>query len=147
MSKSHRHEIGVGLIVLTAAALTGWMAMKVGSFGMGGHVPYYRRLQRRRSRPEEQRQREHCRGERRKVDTLEIEQGQARLTLLIDPDIALHQDARALIRARSVLGEKYIAIEPAAPSPAHWTETTFESRLVKSRSTNSSPRLAPFSTR
>jgi len=111
MSKSYRHEIGVGLIVLAAAALTGWMAMKVGSFGMGGHVPYTADF-------------DDAAGLKNgasvsiagvnvgKVDTLKIEQGQARLTLLVDPEIELHQDARALIRARSVLGEKYIAIEP-----------------------------------
>ena len=147
MSKSHRHEIGVGLIVLTAAAPPPWwMAMKAGSLWHGRPRPLYRRL-RGRSRPEERRPWSTAGVNVGKVDTWKFQQGQARFDAFIDPDIALHQDARALIRARSVPGEKYIAIELQRPSRDHWTETTFESPLVKSRSTNSPPRLAPFSTR
>jgi phospholipid/cholesterol/gamma-HCH transport system substrate-binding protein len=113
MSRSIRHEIGVGLIVLLAAGLTGWMALSVGSFGMGGHQAYTADF-------------EDAAGIKKgasvsvagvsvgKVGGLSLSEGHARIRLLVDPEIALHEDARALIRARSVLGEKYIALEPGS---------------------------------
>lgn len=115
MSRSHRHEIGVGLIVLLAGGLTGWLALKVGSFGLGDHHAYTADF------PD-------AAGIKKgagvsvsgvdvgKVDSLSLTDGKARIRVLVDPDITLHEDARALIRARSLLGEKYIALEPGSDS-------------------------------
>ena len=112
-ARSYRHEVGVGLIVLLAAGMTGWLALRVGSFGMGDYNLYTADFS-------------DAAGIKSgasvsvagvdigKVDELELESGRARLTLRVSPEIALHQDARALIRARSVLGEKYIALEPGS---------------------------------
>jgi phospholipid/cholesterol/gamma-HCH transport system substrate-binding protein len=46
------------------------------------------------------------------VDKVEVEGEQAVLTLLVDPEVELHQDTVALVRAKSLLGEKYLQLEP-----------------------------------
>jgi phospholipid/cholesterol/gamma-HCH transport system substrate-binding protein len=47
------------------------------------------------------------------VDSVEVGEGeQAVLTLLVDPEVELHQDTVALVRAKSLLGEKYLQLEP-----------------------------------
>jgi len=113
MSRSAKHEISVGLIVLVAAGLTGWMALTVGSFGLGGHQSFTADFQ-------------DAAGIKKgasvsvagvdvgKVGGLTLSEGNARIEILVDPDVDVHNNARVLIRARSVLGEKYIALEPGS---------------------------------
>lgn len=115
MNRSAKHEIGVGLIVILAAGLTGWMALTVGSFGLGDHNAYTADFL-------------DAAGIKKgasvsvagvdvgKVGGLLLSDGNARIEILVDPDIEVHDDARVLIRARSVLGEKYIALEPGSPN-------------------------------
>lgn len=53
------------------------------------------------------------------VAEIGIEGRKARVVVAIDPKVALHADARAAVRARSLLGEKYVDLDPgAAPAPA-----------------------------
>ena len=47
-----------------------------------------------------------------RIGSLELRQGRALATLALDPDLDLRRDARVRIRARSVLGEKYLQLEP-----------------------------------
>ena len=113
MSRSYRHELGVGVMVLIAAVLTGWMALKVGSFGMGDHKKYTADFTNVAGI-------HHGSGVSvsgvnvGRVDGIRLTDGGAQLTLLVSPSVTLHADAKALIRARSVLGEKYVAIEPGS---------------------------------
>jgi phospholipid/cholesterol/gamma-HCH transport system substrate-binding protein len=113
MKRSYRHEVSVGLIVIVAAALTGWMALTVGSFGLSNHMAYTADF-------------EDAAGIKKgasvsvagvsvgKVGHLTLSEGHARIEIRVSPEIIIHSDARVLIRARSVLGEKYIALEPGS---------------------------------
>ena len=113
MNRSYRNEVSVGLIVIVAAALTGWLALTVGSFGLGGHNSYTADFQ-------------DAAGIKKgasvsisgvdvgKVGGLTLSEGRARIEIRVSPEIIVHSDARVLIRARSVLGEKYIALEPGS---------------------------------
>ena len=49
------------------------------------------------------------------VDGIELDQGQARITLRIDPRVKLPADSAAYIRTRGVLGDKYVAVESGSP--------------------------------
>jgi phospholipid/cholesterol/gamma-HCH transport system substrate-binding protein len=49
------------------------------------------------------------------VDRIELDQGQARITLRIDPRVQLPADSAAYIRTRGVLGDKYVAVEAGSP--------------------------------
>jgi phospholipid/cholesterol/gamma-HCH transport system substrate-binding protein len=46
------------------------------------------------------------------VERVEVDGNEAVLTLLVDPEVELHQDTVALVRAKSLLGEKYLQLEP-----------------------------------
>ncbi len=49
------------------------------------------------------------------VDRIELDDGRARITLRVRPDVKLNADAAAYIRTRGVLGDKYVAIEAGSP--------------------------------
>ena len=110
MARSRKQEIGVGALLIVALSLLAFMAVKTNS----------------------------CTGRRDNieatiilddasgiaagslvkiagvdvgtVDALTVESGRAKLVLLIDADLGIRQDALVQIRARSVLGEKYIGL-------------------------------------
>lgn len=46
------------------------------------------------------------------VDQVAVDGDRAVLTLLVDPEVELHADTVALVRAKSLLGEKYLQLEP-----------------------------------
>lgn len=52
------------------------------------------------------------------VDSIEVADEGAKLTLLIDENVEIHEDAVALVRAKSLLGEKYLSIEPGSEEAA-----------------------------
>lgn len=114
MARNARPEIAVGLLVLGAAALLGWMALKVGSFrGFGEQIEVQARMA-------------DAAGltvgavvkiagvDVGRVDRLWLDQGQARLALSVDAAAGLRQDGRLRVRARSVLGEKYVELLPGS---------------------------------
>ncbi len=45
-----------------------------------------------------------------------LEQGRAKLTLLIDPDIKIYEDAKASLRVSGLLGDKYLALSAGTPT-------------------------------
>ncbi|MEW5850708.1 MAG: MlaD family protein [Myxococcota bacterium] len=49
------------------------------------------------------------------VDSLSIEGKLARVTVALEPDLILHQNARAAVRAKTLLGEKYVDLDPGEP--------------------------------
>lgn len=51
------------------------------------------------------------------VERVEVDGNEAVLTLLVDPQVELHQNAVALVRAKSLLGEKYLQLEPGSQGP------------------------------
>ncbi len=51
------------------------------------------------------------------IEAVDVSDNQAVLTLLVDADVELHRDAVALVRAKSLLGEKYLQLDPGATGP------------------------------
>lgn len=51
------------------------------------------------------------------IERVDVDGERAVLTLLVDRDVELHQDAVALVRAKSLLGEKYLQLEPGSEGP------------------------------
>jgi phospholipid/cholesterol/gamma-HCH transport system substrate-binding protein len=49
------------------------------------------------------------------IERVEVRGDEAQLTLLVDPEVELHEDTVALVRAKSLLGEKYLQLEPGSP--------------------------------
>ena len=112
MAVSRKHEIGVGVLVLIALLLLGWMAVKMGSLrtlgdelavdvvfpdaagiGVGATVRV-------------------AGVEVGRVEGLAVEGDQALIHLRLQQGSQLRQDVVAQVRARSVLGEKFIALRP-----------------------------------
>lgn len=48
------------------------------------------------------------------IERVEVDGNEAVLTLLVDPEVELHEDTVALVRAKSLLGEKYLQLEPGS---------------------------------
>ncbi len=52
------------------------------------------------------------------VDDIRVEGRRARVTVAIAPNVPVHADARAALRQRTLLGEKYVDLDPGAqPAP------------------------------
>lgn len=49
------------------------------------------------------------------VDSIGIEGRKARVTIAIDPSVKLYEGAKAAVRAKSLLGEKYVDLDPGEP--------------------------------
>lgn len=49
-----------------------------------------------------------------KVESVELADGRARLGLKIDPDVKLQDDVIASVRARGLIGDKFITVTPGA---------------------------------
>lgn len=47
-----------------------------------------------------------------RISKIEVDHDIAVLTLQVDEEIVLHDDARAIVRAKSLLGEKYLQVHP-----------------------------------
>lgn len=111
----NRTHIGLGAFVLGTLALLIWLAQSIGALGSGGGVRYEVRL-------------DHAAGlvannavkiagvEVGRIEKIGVDHDIAVLTLRVDPEIELHQDAIAIVRAKSLLGEKYLQLEPGQRS-------------------------------
>ena len=115
---SRRHEIGVGLLVVGATGILAFMALQVGAFrGFGTSIHVKVKFA-------------DASGLTPgavvsvagvavgRVDSLRVEEGQAVAELVVDMEARLRQDARVAVRARSVLGEKYVEVTPVSGSAA-----------------------------
>ena len=49
------------------------------------------------------------------VDDIQVEGRRAKVTIAIQPGVSLHADARAALRQKTLLGEKYVDLDPGAP--------------------------------
>jgi len=114
--KRFRNEIGVGLLLMAALVALLYMSFKVGALKSLGDTI------------EVQVVFEHASGLVQDsdvrlagvriggVDDLSVEDGLCLATLVIRRDAGLLKDTRAVIRARSVLGEKYVELQPMGDS-------------------------------
>ena len=107
----NRTHIGLGIFVLGTLALLIWLAQSIGALGGGGGARYEVRL-------------DHAAGlvannavkiagvEVGHVEKIGVDHDIAVLTLRVDEEIVLHEDTIAIVRAKSLLGEKYLQLEP-----------------------------------
>lgn len=112
MAQSSRYELGVGLLLVVALAVLALMALQLGALDrLGDRVELTAAF-------------EDVNGLTKgavvaiagvrigEVSELVIDHDRAVVRLSIDPAAGVRRDARARVRARSMLGEKFISIEP-----------------------------------
>ncbi len=115
MERSRKYEIGVGLLLLVALSLMAWMSVKVGALKGMGEV-----LQATVALPDAA-----GLGPGSEVKIAGVTVGTVR-ELVVEHDLAqvhfdvkqsvgLRQDAIAQVRARSLLGEKFLELLPQSP--------------------------------
>lgn len=107
----NRTHIGLGIFVVGTLALLVWLAQSLGALGGGGGDRYEVRL-------------EHAAGlvennavkiagvSVGRIERVTVDHDTAVLTLRVSRDVVLHTDARAIVRAKSLLGEKYLQLDP-----------------------------------
>lgn len=109
---SRRHEIGVGLLLLGAVGILAFMALQIGAIrGFGRSVDVEVAFR-------------DASGltvgaavsvsgvQVGRVESLRVADGGALAVLSLDADAGLRQDVAVAVRARSVLGEKYVELTP-----------------------------------
>lgn len=106
----HWKELALGAFILTAGILLAYMSLTIGRFQLGDAIKV-KAVFRSASGVVKDAPVMMAGIEIGHVDQMEVSQGRALMHLVIKPEIKLHTDARAEIRAKSLLGEKYIAID------------------------------------
>jgi phospholipid/cholesterol/gamma-HCH transport system substrate-binding protein len=109
---SRKHELAVGILLLVALAILAYLAVQVGAFRMQAGTYRVRAVF------------EHAGGvvegavvsvagvDVGSVDRIWVQENQAWMELVVSDELELPRDSRAAIRARSVLGEKYVQLLP-----------------------------------
>lgn len=111
MARSHRYEIGVGLLLAAALVVLAWMAVQVGAFtGFGDRVEVTAAFPS-AAGLEEGGMVAVAGVQVGDVQRLELKNGKAVAHLSLDPEAGVPKDATASIRARSLLGEKFVALQ------------------------------------
>ncbi len=116
MASSRRYEIGVGCLMLGAVAVLAFFALKIGALAaFGPSIELTARFT-------------DASGMQAgspvsisgvpigEVDGLELEGNAAIVHFHVDPEAQVRKDASVRVRARSVLGEKYLELEPGNAS-------------------------------
>ena len=112
MSKFGRNELAVGFLVLGALALLGWMAMKLGTLRRVGQEVAVSAVFDDVAGLAEGAYVDVAGVPVGRVASLEVDGGKARVHLALREDAHLRKDAVVRVRARSLLGEKYVEITP-----------------------------------
>jgi len=112
MSRSPRHEVGVGVLVLVALALLAWMSIEIGALrGLRDGVVLQVHLDDAMGLDE---------GAMVKVagvsvghvQSIRVAHDVAVVSLQVDRSAEIRQDAEVQVRARSLLGEKFLELRP-----------------------------------
>ena len=118
MSSSRRYELGVGCLLFGALVVLGWMSLQVGALASFG------------DRVEVEASFADANGlsvgavvaiagvEIGTVSALRVEHDLAVASLSLSPGAQVRSDALAMVRARSVLGEKYVEVIPRSRDAA-----------------------------
>ena len=105
--------IALGTFFVVTIGLAVWLAMSVGALGGGRGDTYTVHL-------------DHAAGLVEDnavkiagvhvgvIDDIQVENKRAVLTLRLDKEVELHEDAIAIVRAKSLLGEKYLQLDPGS---------------------------------
>jgi phospholipid/cholesterol/gamma-HCH transport system substrate-binding protein len=108
---SRKHELGVGVLVIAAAGILAWMTLRVGAVEVGDRVNATAVFEDAAGLKE---------GaavsiagvEVGTVSSLTVDFDRALVGLSLDPEANIREDVVVALRARSVLGEKYIELVP-----------------------------------
>jgi len=109
----NRTYIGLGAFVVVSVGLLLYLAQSIGAIGAGGGTKYELRLQFAAGLVENNAVKVAGVGVGR-ISKIEVDHDIAVLTLEVDEGIVLHEDARAIVRAKSLLGEKYLQVHPGS---------------------------------
>ncbi len=109
----NRTYIGLGAFVVISVGLLLYLAQSIGAIGTGGGTKYQLRLEHAAGLVENNAVKIAGVGVGR-ISQIDVDHDIAVLTLQIDDDIVLHDDAKAIVRAKSLLGEKYLQIHPGS---------------------------------
>lgn len=113
--KKNSSEVALGLVILSAAGLLGYMSLSIGGLRLGKGVEVTAEFG-------------NASGlvrdaavmvagvEVGKVQSLSVKHDKAVVTLFLDKDVAIRQDVVAVIRPKSLLGEKYLELQPQSDS-------------------------------
>lgn len=107
-------EFALGLFILTAAALLAYMSITIGKVRFGD-TKLVEAVFKNASGIVKDAPVLMAGIEVGHVESMEVKNHKAKMSLVITPDIEVYADARAEIRAKSLLGEKYIALIPGNP--------------------------------
>lgn len=110
--RSRRNEIQVGALLLLAAVVFTWLSIQVGSLKTLGDVVRVDVVLDDAAGLVEDSAVRVSGVQVGWVDTLTLEGSQARVGLVLKREAALRSDVQARVRARSLLGEKYLHLSP-----------------------------------
>ena len=117
----NRNYIALGVFVVVTLGLLTWLASAVGALGGPPGYTYKVRL-------------DHAAGLVEDnaikiagvhvgvIEDINVDHKTAVLTLRVDKEIVLHDDAVAIVRAKSLLGEKYLQLDPGTQDSGRLTD-------------------------
>jgi len=113
-SRSRANELRVGALLLVAAAVFGWLSIQIGALrGLGGSTVVTATFDDAAGLVKDAAVKV-AGVEVGSVQALDVDFDRAVITLRLRSDSGIRSDVRAQIRARSLLGEKYVALEPVS---------------------------------
>lgn len=115
MQSTHRYELGVGALMVAAAVLLGFMAIRIGAVRDIGDNIHVEAVFRDVSGLKDGAAVTVAGVDVGRVDGMAVDFDRARVGLIIETEAGIRQDVLVRIRARSVLGEKYVELVPQTP--------------------------------
>jgi virulence factor Mce-like protein len=112
MAVSRKYEIGVGLLLVVAMALFGWSAIQIGAAPKPGHYIRVSAALSDAGGLSEGAVLSVAGVQVGRLESLTVDFDRAQLELSLDASVGLRQDVQLRLRARSVLGEKYLQLVP-----------------------------------
>ncbi|MFB3887003.1 MAG: MlaD family protein [Thermodesulfobacteriota bacterium] len=114
--KRKTSETLVGIFVVIGIALVVLMTLKVEKFQIGKKAGYVLNIYFDSATGLEKNSPVRVTGVRvGYVEKIALEQGKAKVTIHMPPDVILHKDSKAYIKTEGFLGEKYVEISPGTP--------------------------------
>ena len=126
-ARSRKHELAVGVLLLVALVILAYLAVQVGAFRMQAGTFRVQAVFDNAGGVVEGAVVSVAGVDVGTVDRIWVQDNQAWMALVIDEDLEVPRDTRAAIRARSVLGEKYVQL---LPGPSQGTLLAEGDRIV-----------------
>ena len=108
-------ELKVGIFAVIVIMVLTYMTFKVGSLPMIWEKGYRLHVMLNDTSGLDEKSRIKIAGvEAGMVDTIKLEEGKAKITLLMDPDIKIYKDAEVSLRMSGLLGDRHLALFPGS---------------------------------